>query len=511
MNGAESLLRSAAQAGVELCLANPGTTEMPLVAALDAGASLRVVLGLFEGVCTGAADGYARMADRPALTLLHLGPGLANGLANLHNARRARSPLVNLVGDHATWHRAADAPLTSDIESLARPVSGWVRTSRSARELPGDFAAAFEAAGPGQVATLVVPADCQWDEAGGPVRPRRAAPPAEVPANRVAAAAERLRKGRPAAVLLGGHALRAPGPRAAARVAAATGARLVSETFPSRQERGQGLPATTRLPYFPEPAMQLLADFETLVLAGAPAPVAFFGYPGVPSQLAREGSCVPLADPAEDVVRALEDLAETLDAPRDAAPEPAPEIPATRSGSLDPGQLGAAVAATQPEGAIVVDEALTSGGSWWNLADAAAPHTTLTLTGGAIGQGLPCATGAALACPDRPVIALQADGSGLYTLQALWTQAREGLNVVTVICANRHYRILQIEMARAGIAEPGRRARELTALSDPEMSWVQLAAGFGVPAVRVETAEALRPALARALAEPGPSLIEALL
>jgi len=512
VNGAESLMRTAAAAGIELCLANPGTTEMPLVAALDAVPRMRAVLGLFEGVCTGAADGYARLARRPALTLLHLGPGLANGLANLHNARRARSPVVNLVGDQATWHRPFDAPLTSDIESLAAPVSGWMRTTRAAAQLASDFrdAVAAATAAPGAVATLVVPADCQWETGSRPQRVSHPVGLASVDAARVEAAAQRLRDGR-GALLLGGDALCEPGLRAAARAAAACGARVFCETFPARIERGRGLPRLERLPYFPEQASEALSGFGSVVLAGATPPVAFFGYRGGASLLAPAERCLALAEPGEDSAEALDALAQALGAGA-SWPEPTTADPLpTLTGPLDPERLGAVLAAAQPEGAIVVDEGATSGGSWWRCAEQAPPHTTLTLTGGAIGQGLPCATGAALACPDRPVISLQADGSGLYTVQALWTQAREGLDVTTLVCANRAYRILQIEMHRAGVAEPGPRARSLTDLTQPTLDWVALARGFGVPGARVETAEALAAELAKARAEPGPRLIEALL
>jgi acetolactate synthase-1/2/3 large subunit len=510
MNGAESLVRTARAAGVELCLANPGTTELPLVAALDHEPGIRAVLGLFEGVCTGAADGYARMADRPALTLLHLGPGFANGIANLHNARRARSPVVNLIGDHASWHLPHDAPLTSDIVSLASPVSGWVRTSRSAKELAGEFADALAAASkpPGQVATLIVPADCQWDPADGPARPRPPERLARPEPARVEALARRLRESRSPALLLGLGALREPGLRAAARVAAATGAALLCEVFPARVERGAGRPRVEKLPYFPEQAQERLARCDCLVLAGARSPVSFFGYPGVESRLARPESEQLLASPDEDAAAALGDLADALGAP--ARPPAAPDaaLPPAPTGSLTPAALGAVLARLQPEGAIVVDEGATSGLPYFAAAEAAPPHTLLSLTGGAIGQGLPSAAGAALACPGRKVIALQADGSGLYTLQALWTFAREQLDVVTLLCSNRSYRILQVELARAGIAEPGAKARALTDLSHPALDWTALARGFGVPASRAATAEDLARALSAALAEPGPSLIE---
>ena len=513
MNGAEAILRTALASGVELCFANPGTTEMPLVAALDRVAGIRPVLALFEGVCTGAADGYGRMLDKPAATLLHLGPGFANGIANLHNARRARTPIVNWIGDHATWHLAADAPLTSDIVSLANPVSGWVRSVRRAEDAGLDAAAAIEAAlaAPGQVATLIVPADCQWSEAPGPGPIARRSTPAAVASDRIERAAQALRGGD-AALLLGGLALRSGGLRAAARVRAACGARLLHDVFVARLERGAELPAIERLPYFPEQAIAALARLRSLVLVDARDPVSFFGYPNVPSRLAPDGcERIELAAPGEDAVGALEALADALGAPREGAAVAAPPRPALPTGALDVASLGQALAALQPEDAIVVDESATSGAAWFAHAASAPRHTVLGLTGGAIGQGLPTAVGAAIACPGRKVIALQADGSGMYTAQALWTMARESLDVIVVVCANRAYRILQIEVARAGIAEPGPAARRLTDLSHPALDWCALARGMGLPAVRATDADGFAKALADALAEPGPALIEALL
>jgi len=515
MNGAESLIRTALACGSDVCFTNPGTTELHLVNALDAVPGMRTVLGLFEGVCTGAADGYARMADRPALTLLHLGPGLANGLANLHNARRAFSPVVNIIGDHPTWHRACDPPLASDIESLARPVSRWVRAASSARTLAGDTASAIAAArsAPGGVATLVVPADCAWDAAPGPaaaLAPRSAAP---FEAAALAQAAAALASGEPCALLLGHRALRSPGLAQAARIAAATGCRLLCDTFVSRIERGPGQPRVDKLPYFPEQVRELLEKIPHVVLVGTRAPVAFFGYRGAQGPLLPASCRVhALAGPADDVDGALEALAERVGADRGALlAASAVERPARPSGALDVAALGQALAALQPEGAIVVDEAATSGFPYWVQSTAAAPSTYLGLTGGAIGQGLPCATGAALACPDRPVIAFQADGSALYTAQALWTQAREGLNVTTILCSNREYRILRLELGRADVPRPGPVARSLTSLREPDIDWVQLSRGLGVPAARAETADTLVAKLERALHEPGPHLIEAVL
>jgi acetolactate synthase I/II/III large subunit len=511
VTGAELLLRTAASAGVDACFANPGTTELGLVNALDVVPAVRAVLCQFEGVCSGAADGYGRMADRPALALFHLGPGLANGIANLHNARRGHTPVVALVGDHATWHRAADAPLTSDIESLARPVSRFVRTATSAAGLGRDVADAIASSTEGGVATLIVPSDCQTGEAAAtpPPVPRR--PRARVPADRVERAAAALRGAGPAALFLGGAALREGGTLAAARAAQATGARLVAECFPARMERGAGLPAVERIPYFPERAAAALAGLRTLVLAGAPEPVAFFGYPGQPSRFAPEGcEVLAFASPEEDVEAALDDLADALAAPplgspaavaRQDAEAPVPE------GALTPAAACALLARMQPEGAIVVDESATTGLGYFRPSASSPRHTLLALTGGSIGMGPPCATGAALACPDRTVIDFQGDGSAMYTLQALWTQAREGLHVVTLLCNNRSYRILEVEQQRAG-AHPGPRAASLTDLGRPPVDWVLLARGMGVAATRVDSAAALRESLGRSLAEPGPHLIE---
>jgi acetolactate synthase-1/2/3 large subunit len=513
MNGAESLIQTAVDAGVSVCFANPGTTEMPLVAALDAVPGMRAVLGLFEGVCTGAADGYGRMTGEPALTLVHLGPGFANGIANLHNARRARSPIVNLIGDHATWHLEADAPLTSDIDSLARPVSSWVRKSQSAGALASDVADAIRAARstPQSVATLIAPHDFQGEKAAGPARVPRVAEPASVSDAEIASAAEAL--GREGALLfLGGVALSRRGLTAAARIGAATGARLVHETFFARIERGAGLPQAARLPYFPEQAEERLAGATSLVCAGAGPPISFFGYPGKPSSLVPAAASVQVLAPPDCAVEAaLEALAERVGATADAPVATGALAAVERSGELTPGSLGRNLAALQPEGVLIVDEGTTAGLAWFGQSTLAPPHTVLALTGGAIGQGLPCAVGAAIACPDRKVIALQADGSGMYTLQALWTMARESLDVVVVICSNRRYRILQVELARAGIAEPGPKAQALTDLGQPDLDWTALARGMGVPGVRAESAGDFADALARALAEAGPCLIEAVI
>jgi acetolactate synthase-1/2/3 large subunit len=513
--GALSLVETAVRAGVEICFANPGTTEMPIVVALDRAPGMRVVLGLFEGVCTGAADGWARMTGRPAATLLHLGPGFANGIANLHNARRARTPVVNWIGEHATWHRAFDAPLTSDIAALTGTV-GWTRTVASAGETAEASLAAIEAAlgPPGRVASLIIPADCQWEAGPEPLSVTPSPARRETPSAALQEAACLLRKGR-GGILLGGNALTAPGLRAAARVAAATGCGVWIETFPSCQECGRHVPLFPALPYFPEQATEALANVASLVLAGAREPVAFFAYPDQPSRFLPDGAALyTLADPEAgvDAALALEALAQELDAPAGVTPPRTMPAFVPSGRPLTPDTLCRAMAAFTPENAIVVNEAATTGLTWNAMhASNAAPHTMFFLTGGAIGQGLPNALGAALACPDRRVIAFQADGSGLYTLQALWSMARENADVTIVVCANRRYHVLQTELARTGIAEPGPKAQALTDLTHPVIEWPALAGGFGVPACSVSTDEELAAAFVHFLAEPGPSLIEAVL
>ncbi len=512
MIGAEALLRTLVSGGVDVCFTNPGTSEMHLVAALDRVPEMRGVLTLFEGVATGAADGYGRITGRPGSALLHLGPGLANGVANLHNARRAGTPLVCLVGDHATGHARYDAPLQSDIVSIARAVSGWVHVTGHQRELGADAAAAVRAACAGHVATLVVPADVSWGDgarpASTPPPPARAVPDADA----VAAIAELLRRGEPTVLFLGDTALDEDGLRTASRIAKATGARLVAETFPRRMRRGAGVPDVPRLAYFAEQALDQLAGVRHLVLVGARPPVAFFAYPDRPSDLVPDGcELTALARPGGDAAAALTALADELGASSASAglAESAAGIE-DPSGALDIATLAAAIGATLPEDAVLVDEAITSGAFLPHYTAGAAPHDVLTLTGGAIGQGLPAATGAAIAAPHRKVVCVEADGSAAYTIQALWTQAREQLDVTTVLVNNGAYAILRMEMQRVGGTAGGERSKDVLDLRRPDLDFVSLARGFGVPAVRVEKADELVRQLRTAVAEPGPHLVEAL-
>jgi acetolactate synthase-1/2/3 large subunit len=477
---------------------------------------MKAFLGLFEGVCTGAADGYGRMHEKPAMTLLHLGPGLANGIANLHNARRARSPVLNVIGEHATWHRNSDPPLAMDIESLIQTVPGWCRTIGSCEDASVSMNEAFAAARVGQVATLVFPNDHQLAECADlparnldnpfdPIEPRSI--------ERVAA---RLRKSNKVAVLLGGRALRKPGLDAAVRVKSVLGCDFFAPMLPGYMENGLGLPLVQRVPYFPEKATALFSRYDVILLAGAPEPVTFFGYPGVRSRiLTDDQEKIALCAERQNVVETLECLAESLGAPPFSAVDKGlfaePKQPALPSGELTVDKACLTLAALQPRDAIIIDEGVSTRYAYLPLTPGLPRHTILTVAGGSIGYGMPCATGAAIACPERPVIGLQADGSALYTVQALWTQAREGLNITTLICANRSYRILQMELQRSGTTSHGPNARRMTELTNPAIDWVKIAQGFGVPGVSVSTAEDLAGELQKALAEPGPHLIEMLL
>ncbi len=511
MNGAESIVRTLVGGGVDVCFANPGTSEMHFVAALDRVEGMRCILGLFEGVVTGAADGYARMAGKPAATLLHLGPGLANGLSNMHNAKKAFSPMVNIVGDHATYHRALDAPLTSDIEAAAWPFSNWVKTSPDAPSAAGDAAAAIAAAmtPPGQVATLILPADTAWNDAEGPATVPEVPALASVDEASIAEAVTALRSGKPTLLFLSGAAVSERGLELAGKIAAKTGASLLAATFNSRMARGGGRMPIDRLPYPVDPALAALAKFRHIILVETKAPVAFFAYPDKPGMLAPETAQLhQMTRPGEDSLQALEWLADELGA-RDAEPKRSPLAPpAPATGAITPEALAASIAALLPEQAIMVDESITTGRSFFKPSHASRPHDWLQNMGGSIGLGLPMATGAAVACPDRKVVCMESDGSGMYALQALWTQAREKLNVTTLLFANGSYSILRGEFANVGAENAGPKALAMFDLGRPDLNWVSLARGMGVDAVRVEDMEAFNRAFAGALAFEGPYLIE---
>jgi acetolactate synthase I/II/III large subunit len=553
--GAHVVIDRLIAGGVDVCFANPGTSEMHFVAALDSAPPMRAVLCPFEGVATGAADGYARIAGRPAATLLHLGPGMANGLANLHNARRADSPVVNVVGDHATYHQKLDAPLQSDIDALGNWLNGTVHRPVSVAQLAATVDAAIAAANFGRIATLILPADLSWSQAESKDAAAQTVPlttrEREVarllsqgyssretaekltisiraveghvyrmmaklgPTNQwepsmyqpgdidVSGTAELLKThGEKAVLLLGGSATTASGIRAAARISAATGARALVETFPARLARGRGVPNLPRLGYFAEMAQEQLTGARHLILAGARSPVAFFAYPNMPGDLVPKGAKVHFLPTGR-----LEEVADSLGAPE--VPEPSVSPPELPSGPLRSDNWALVIGALLPENAIISDEANTSGLLLPDATAASPPHDLLTLTGGAIGQGLPVAIGAAIAAPHRPVVALQADGSALYTISALWTMAREQLDITVVILNNHAYAILQLELMRVGASAAGPKAQSLLDLSNPGIDFVAIAEGFGVPAKRATTAEELAAHFSAAIAEPGPHLIDA--
>ena len=511
MNGAESLVRTLFASGIDVCFANPGTSEMHFVAALDKIEGMRCVLGLFEGVATGAADGYFRMTGRPASTLLHLGPGLGNGLANLHNAKKARSGIVNIVGEHAGYHIRHDAPLTADIEGIARPMSHWVRTSQSSKEIVADGASAVEAAraAPGQVATLILPADTAWNKGSAPVTARSPEPRAQVSGDAVRAAAQALLQ-PDAALMMGGIGVRDPAMAMAGRIAARTGCRIISENSSGRIERGAGRVIADRVPYVVDAALRMLGGFRHIVLAGARAPVSFFAYPGKPSTLAPPAcTFTSLADVGQDIVGALDALADELGAratpPAFVAPLAPPALP---TGKITLEGIAAVLGALIPENAIVVDESVSSGRGFAQFTAHAQPHDWLCVTGGSIGFALPASVGAAIGAPGRKVLTLEGDGSAMYTLQSLWTMAREQLDVTMIIFANRSYQILHGEFAAVGAGEAGQRATDMLTLDRPHLDWLSIARGHGVEAGQATTLDELAVQLRRGLATTGPYLIE---
>lgn len=511
--GADTLVGTLADHGVTACFANPGTSEMHLVQALDREPRIRSILCLFEGVATGAADGFARMSGKPAMTLLHLGPGYANGAANIHNARRAYAPMINVVGDHATFHRELDAPLSSDIETLVKPNSRWVGLVDAALTA-GDRAATAYAQSmgpPGAPVTLILPADSAWSE-GGPRPPVQNVPGRSlVDPQVVEDVADAINLASKVVILINGPALCDDAALVTMSRLKAASVRVMCDTFVGRLSRGAGRFGPDRMPYFAEMAMDDLAGVDLMILAGTAEPVAFFAYPGKPSVLVPDGcQTMVLSERSEDISEALAALADALNVP--AAPT-APErvVPEAPAGKITTYTCAASLSRHMPENAIISDDAVTAGLPHFMATQQAEPHDWLFLTGGAIGQGLPVAVGAAVAAPERKVIALTGDGAGMYTLQALWTMARERLPIVTVVFANRSYRILNIEMGRTGAGQPGPAAQAMLSLDKPTLDWVKLAQGQGVDAVSCDTAEAFDLALARAIASEGPVLIEAVM
>jgi acetolactate synthase-1/2/3 large subunit len=511
MNGAESLVNTLVEQGVDICFANPGTSEMHFLAALE-NPKMRSVLCLFEGVATGAADGWYRMKDTQASTLLHLGPGLANGLANIHNAKRASSGMVNIIGEHSASHLKYDPPLTSDIEGLARPLSHWVRRAESASAIAWDTATAVAKASehPGQIATLILPGDTSWQQAGTPVVPPPAAVTRKAPnAARIDHVAKVLRSGEPALIILANKATRGAALVGAGKVAVATGARLGSQFFTARIERGAGRVPIERIPYAVPQAIAFLKDFKHIITVETVEPVAFFSYPDKPSLLKTEGTQVhALVEADEDSELAFDMLLDALGAKATLPVLQQRVMTPVPTGALNPLSVAHALAAALPENCILVDESLTTGRESMGHTLGALPHDLINNMGGSIGYSTPVATGAALACPDRRVFCMVGDGSAMYTIQSLWTQAREGLNVTTIIFANNSYAILKAEYANMGAGAPGARALSMIDIDKPRICWLSMAKSMGVPAVAVDTAEGFHQAMVDSTREAGPTLIE---
>lgn len=514
-NGADRLCETLLAHDIDVCFANPGTSEMHFVAALDSQPKMRCVLGVFEGVVTGAADGYARMADKPAATLLHLGPGMANALANMHNAKRADTPMVNVVGDHAVKHLPYDAPLTSDIESLARPMSHWVRRISDASDVSIATAEAIEQARKDQVTTLILPADAAWTTTPKVIRQAPVHRDTEVAESSVDYCAQLLKNGRKTLLLLGGRALRTEAAKTAQRIAKATGATVLAQGSNARIERGWGRIEIDRIPFSVDLALAKLKDFEQVVLIGAKAPVAFFAYPGKPSALLPEHTEVfPLTRRGDNLAQALIALEEAVGGPK----QENDLMHSTDRIGLPESHVGFSaesimqtVAALMPEQTIICDESVTSGRMTFGMMAGSAPHDYLQITGGAIGIGFPLAAGAAVACPDRKVVLLQADGSGMFTLQALWTHAREQLDVISIVFSNREYAILYNELRQVGVESPGENAKRMLDLDNPAFDWTAMATAAGVESAKVSTTGQFIDVFKTALKRKGPFVIEALI
>ena len=511
MNASDALIKTLINNGAEVVFANPGTSEMHLVAAIDNHPEIRPVLGLFEGVVSGAADGYARMSGKSAVNLLHLGPGLGNSFANIHNANKALSPMLNIVGDHATYHLKYNAPLTSDLDNLAKSVSDWVGRSSSVDDLCNLGNEAWQMANlfPGQISTLIVPADCAWGEYKGKIpAPFKTRSPLKIDDSLVPKSIEILKR-KNSILFIGGKFLDEKCIKLAGQISSTTGCRIVTDTFVSRIRRGAGLPKVEQVPYFSEMAEEFLKNTSGVVFLGTNAPVSFFAYPGKKSYLlSEETEILELCTPGQDGLSALQALSDESDASsinKELIQEKITEYPT--KGKLDSLSIGPLIGALIPEESIISDEAATSSLLVTPHTLGSKPLDWLSLTGGSIGQGLPLAVGAAIAEPDRPVITLHGDGGAMYTIQALWTQARESLNITNIIFVNNSYEILKIEMDRVGAVKTGDRAESMFSLKDPKINWLKLSQSLGVPGFEPSTIEEFTKVFTHSTKNPGPSLI----
>ena len=514
MNGAQSLFKALVDAGVTTCFANPGTSEMQLVYEMGLSDAVRPILCLQEDVVTGAADGFGRMKGAPAFTLLHVGSGFANGIAMLHNAGRADTPIVNVVGANATYHQPnypEHELINGHITDLARVVSHWAKEARNATELGELGAEAAALAKTGRICTIVAPTNCHWDEANPP--PVFSAPlqRQKTSAEAIAHAAAMLKNGKKTGLVLGNLALHGEALGLAGRIGAKTGAALLSEIFPSYHlSRGEGRPNVDPIPYEYEVCLKFLQPFEQLIFVGALFPVATFAYKDKPVMKSPPGcDLFIMSSVDQDLTAALSSLAEATGAGDAAAFRERRTEASAPSGELTAETIGQTLCMLLPEHAILSDEAATNGGPIFAATKGARAHDYIApVNGGAIGGGMPLALGAAIACPDRKVVHLQADGSGMYTVQALWSMAREKSDVVVVVFKNDVYAILNLEMARVRENELNAKMKWMLDLDKPTLDWVSISKGFGVPATRARTAEEFHRQFEAALAVKGPHLIE---
>lgn len=516
MNGAQALFKALTDAGIDTCFANPGTSEMQLVYEIGRTKDARAILCLEENVVTGAADGYGRMAGRPAFTLLHVGSGFANGMANLHNAGRANTAIVNIVGANATFHQPNFPEhefINGNIVDIARVVSHWAHQAKSASDLAvlGALAARYSRIGSGKICTVVAPTNCHWDPAIAPPAPDAPMQPPRVSAETIQDVKALLINGKKTAIALGSHALFGDGLELAGCIAEKTGIDLLAETTPARLARGEGRVPVKKIPYLPDEAMPALQKYEQLILVGALPPVATFAYKGKPVTKLPPGCQVTaMATVEHDITLALRDLAKAVGAAPKATVREKRSAGAPPTGALTDAAIGQSLAVLLPENAILVTDCPTSEAALFSGTEGARAHDYLVGDcGAAIGAGLPVGLGAAVASPDRKTVVLQGDGSGMYTPQTLWTMAREKADVTVVLLKNDSYEILDLELARVRVGEPNDKMLSLLRLNNPSLDWVKIAEGQGVPATRATTAEEFHKQFDAAMRTKGPHLIEA--
>jgi acetolactate synthase-1/2/3 large subunit len=510
------LFKALRDAGLDTCFANPGTSEMQLVYEIGRTKGMRAVLCLQENTVTGAADGYARMAGKPAFTMLHVASGFANGIGNLHNAGRANTPMVNVVGANATYHQpnfCEHELINGRVADLARPVSHWTQEARTADELGvlAALAANHARTGAGKICTLIAPTNCQWDPALAPPAPLPPPQRPQVARESIDEVATLLANGKKTALLLGSHALYGEGLELAGRIATRTGVDLLGEMWVARLARGEGRVPVRLVPYLREHAAFFLQGYEQLILLGAQLPMSTFAYQGAPlNKLPASCQVTALATVENDLLAVLRELAQAVAAPAQPGARTARASAAAPTGALSADAIGQSLCLLMPQDAILVNDGATCSPPIVNRTAGARAHDYLDGSrGGALGGGLPLALGAAIACPERRTILLQGDGSGMYASQALWSMARERTDVVVIVLRNDNYAILEVELARVREGDANDTMLSMMHLDDPVLDWVKLAEAHGVAATRATTAEEFHVQLEDALQQRGPHLIEA--